>query len=77
MATLNILNIRNGFAATELAPHDPQKMLSHLYYKLRTPSPPESETTMATYHTPKTPYIVAQMIQEYINVVYGVMHRMV
>ena len=60
-AAFNTLNIRNGFAATGLIPHDSQKVLSHLYYKLRTPTSPKAETTIAVYYIPKKPYTMAQV----------------
>ena len=36
MAVLNASNIYSGFAITELILYNPQKILSRLYYKLRT-----------------------------------------
>ena len=68
MAALNASNIRSGFAATGLIPHNPQRVLSHLYHKPRTPTHPESETTMAAFRTPKTPNTVAQVAQEYTTI---------
>ena len=43
-------------------------MLSNLYYKLRTPTLFEPETTTIAFYIPKIPYSVAQVAQEYIIV---------
>lgn len=62
-AAFSSLTIRNGFAAAGLVPHDPGRVLSRLQLKLRTPTPPPTSETV--YQTPKTPYTVAQLAQEY------------
>ena len=67
-AALNTLNIYSEFAAIGLIPHDLQRVLSHLYHKLRTPTPPKPETTITVHYTPKTPYTVAQVNQKYITI---------
>ena len=54
-ATISLSNIRSGFAAAGLVPHDPERVLSRLQFKLRTPTPPPTEAAMAI---PKTPYNV-------------------
>lgn len=58
-AALSSLNIRSGFTAAGLVPHNPERVLSRLQFKLRTPTPPALETTIAACQTPKTPYTVA------------------
>jgi len=67
-AALSSSNIRSGFAAAELVPYDPERVLSRLQLKLRTPTPPASETAIAACQTPKTFYTVAQLTQEYITI---------
>ena len=67
-AALNSLTIRSGFAAAGLVPHNPERVLSRLQFKLRTPTPPASETAIAARQTPKTPYTVAQLAQEYTTI---------
>ena len=59
MTVLNVSNIRSGFAATGLIPHNSQKMLSRLYHKLRTSIFFKPETTITTFRTPKISYTVA------------------
>ena len=59
ITALNASNIRSEFAVTGLISHNPQRVLSRLYHKLRTPIPSEPETTIITFRTPKTPYTVA------------------
>ena len=49
-------------------PFDPERVLSRLQLKLRTPTPPTSETGIAARQTPKTPYTVAQLAQEYTTI---------
>ena len=65
-AALNLSNICSGFAAAGLVPFNPERVLSRLQLKLRTPTPPASETAIAA--TPKTPYTVAQLAQEYTTI---------
>ena len=36
-------NIQGGFAGTSLVPYDPERVLSKLDIKLRTPTPPTSQ----------------------------------
>lgn len=67
-AALSSSNICSGFAAAELVSHDPERVLSRLQLKLRTPTPPASETAIAVCQTPKTPYTVAQLAQEYTTI---------
>ena len=57
-AALSSSNIRSGFAAAGLVPHNPERVLSRLQLKLRRPTPPASETAIAGRQTPKTPYTV-------------------
>ena len=51
-----------------LVPFDPERVLSRLQLKLQTPTPPASETAIAARQTPKTPYTVAQLAQEYTTI---------
>ncbi|SLM33415.1 conserved hypothetical protein [Lasallia pustulata] len=46
-AALSSLNICSGFAAAGLVPHNSERVLSRLQFKLRTPTPPASETVIA------------------------------
>ena len=46
-AALNLSNIYSGFAAAGLVPFNPERVLSRLQLKLRTPTPPASETAIA------------------------------
>ena len=64
-AALSSSIIRSGFAAAGLVPYNPERVLSRLQLKLRKPSPPASKTAITTCQTPKTPYTVAQLAQEY------------
>ena len=68
VAALSSSNICSGFAAAGLVPHNPERVLSRLQLKLRTPTPPVSETAIAARQTPKTPYTVAQLAQEYTTI---------
>ena len=68
VAALSSSNICSGFAAAGLVPHTPERVLSRLQLKLRTPTTPVSETAMAARQTPKTPYTVAQLAQEYTTI---------
>ena len=56
---LDSSNIHSGFAAAGLLLYNSERVLSRLQFKLRTPSPPPSETVIAARQTPKTPYTVA------------------
>lgn len=67
-AALSSSNIRSGFTAAGLVPYSPERVLSRLQLKLRTPTPPVSETAIAARQTPKTPYTVAQLAQEYSTI---------
>ena len=67
-AALNSSNINSGFAAAGLVPYNPERVLSRLQFKLRTPTPPISETATATRQTPKTPHTMAQLAQEYTTI---------
>ena len=67
-AALSASNIHSGFAAAGLVPHNSERVLSHLQFKLRTPTPPASETAIAACQTPKTSYTVAQLAQEYTTI---------
>ena len=58
VTVFNALNIRNGFTINGLIPYNPQRVLLHLYYKLRTPTSPKSDIIMAAFYIPKTPYII-------------------
>ena len=49
-ATLILSNIRSGFAAVGLVPHDPERVLSRLQFKLRTPTPPPYESNCYNGH---------------------------
>ncbi len=44
---LSLLNIRSGFTIAGLVPHNPKRVLLRLQFKLRTPTPPALETTIA------------------------------
>lgn len=68
LSALNTSNIRSGFAATGLIPYNPQRVLSRLSHRLRTPTPPLINTTLPAFSTPKTPQTVAQVVQEYITI---------
>ena len=68
VATLNLLNICNGFTVTRLVLFDPERVLSRLQFKLRTFTPFASETAITACQTPRTPYTVAQLVQEYITI---------
>ena len=46
---LNEKNILSGFAATGLAPYNPDRVLCHLHVQIRTPTPP--------YHPPGGPWV--------------------
>ena len=59
VVALSSLNIRSGFTAAGLVLYNPERVLSRLQFKLRTPTPPALETTIAACQTPKTPYTVA------------------
>jgi hypothetical protein len=48
-------NIWSGFRATGLVPYDPEKVLSYLDLKLKTPSPPPPKETIWTSKTPQNP----------------------
>ncbi|SLM33856.1 transposase tan1-aspergillus niger [Lasallia pustulata] len=67
-AALSSSNICSGFAAAGLVPHNSERVLSRLQFKLRTPTPPASETVIAARQTPKTPYTVAQLAREYTTI---------
>ena len=58
IAALNALNIYNKFAVIGLIPHNSQKILSYLYYKLRTPIPFKPETIIIIFRIFKTPYTI-------------------
>ena len=73
-AALNLLNICSVFAAAELVPFNPERVLSRLQLKLRTPTPPISETAIVARQTPKIPYTVAQLAQEY-TIIKGLLKR--
>jgi hypothetical protein len=60
---LDSSNIRSGFIAAGLVFFDPERVLSRLRFKLRTPTPPEA--AMAARQTPKTPHNIAQVDQKY------------
>jgi len=64
-AALSSLNIHSGFAAAGLVSYDPERVLSRLQLKLRMSTSPASETAITACQTPKTPYTVAQLAQEY------------
>jgi len=68
VAALSLLNIRSESTAAELMPHNSERILSRLQFKLRTSIPPALKTTIAAYQTPKIPYIVAQLAQKYITI---------
>ena len=67
-AALSSSNICGGFAAAGLVPYNPERVLSRLQFKLRTPTPPASETVIAARQTPKTPHTMAQITQEYTTI---------
>src|SRR6516225_12444355 len=51
-------NIQGGFAGAGLVPHDPERVLSKLDVKLRTPTPPTSRPGTAqpwVFQTPHNP----------------------
>ena len=66
MAVLNALNIHSGFITAGLISCNSQRVLSHLYCKLRTPIFFKSKTTIAAFCIPKIPYIMAQVAQDQI-----------
>ena len=68
MAALNASNIRSEFAVTGLIPYNSQRVLSHLYYKLRTFTLFKPETIITIFYIFKTPYIVAEVAQEYTTI---------
>lgn len=51
-------NIKSGFSATGLTPLNPDQVLSQLNIRLRTPTPPGSQSTDSV---PKTPYNLKQL----------------
>ena len=67
-AALYLSNIRSGFAAARLVPHNFKRVLLRLQLKLRTPTPPASKTAIAARQTPKIPYTVAQLAQKYTTI---------
>ena len=50
--------IKNSFAAAGLLPFNPDKVLEQLNIQLRTPTPPDSQSTNSA---PKTPYNCKQL----------------
>ena len=53
--------IQNAFAAAGLVPYDPDRVISGLYVRLRTPTPPGSRSST---WSPKTPYNVKQLTRQ-------------
>jgi hypothetical protein len=62
-------NIRGGFRGAELAPFDPENVISKLDVQLQTPTPPEEGTSQSQPWTPKTPktLIEAQSHSKYLK----------
>ena len=68
IAALNSSNVYSGFTAAGLVPYNPERVLSRLQFKPRTPTPPALETATEAHQTPKTPCTVAQLAQEYTTI---------
>ena len=47
--------IKNSFSATGLVPYDPNRVISKLNIRLRTPTPPLSRGSQSSAWEPKTP----------------------
>ena len=65
--------IRSRFAATGIAPYDPDQVLSKLNTQLRTPTPPPMPPLEQGHWAPQTPYNITQLelqakaIEEYLG----------
>ncbi|KAK7578324.1 hypothetical protein V3481_014178 [Fusarium oxysporum f. sp. vasinfectum] len=59
-ATITESNIKGGFRGAGLAPFDPESVISKLDIRLRTPTPPEEDTSQAQPWTPKTPRTITE-----------------
>ena len=59
-ATIITRNIKGGFRGAGLAPFNPEHVISKLDVQLRTPTPPEEDTSQAQPWTPKTPRTVIE-----------------
>ncbi|EGU85277.1 hypothetical protein FOXB_04208 [Fusarium oxysporum f. sp. conglutinans Fo5176] len=68
-ATITESNIKGGFRGAGLIPFDPEHVISKLDLQLRTPTPPEEDTSRAQPWTPKTPKTVneADSHSEYLQ----------
>ena len=59
------LTIKNSFAAGGLVPFDPERVLSKLNIRLRTPTPSASRpSSRSSVFTPKTPSTVAELLKQ-------------
>ena len=59
------LTIQNSFAAAGLVPFDPERVLSKLNIRLRTPTPSGSRpNSRSSAFTPKTPATVAELLKQ-------------
>ena len=64
MESMSLANIQSSFAATGLAPYDPERVLSKLCTQFKTPTPPSSSHVTAPQSGPwtlKTPYNPTQL----------------
>jgi hypothetical protein len=59
-AAITEINIRGGFRGAGLAPFNPESVILKLDIRLRTPTPPEEDTSRAQPWTPKTPRTVTE-----------------
>jgi hypothetical protein len=59
-AAITESNIKGGFRGAGLAPFDPENVISKLDVQLRTPTPPEEDTSRAQPWTPKTPRTITE-----------------
>jgi hypothetical protein len=60
-AAITESNIKGGFRGAGLVPFDPESVISRLDVQLRTPTPPEEETSQAQPWTPKTPKTINEV----------------
>ena len=54
-------NILGGFAATSLVPFKPDRVLTKLYIKIKTPTPPSSSSSNQSFYLGRTPANLYQL----------------
>ena len=66
-ATMGPKNVQSGFRATGLVPYDPEKVISGLDFKPRTPTPSNSRPTSSASTIPNTPRTTKDALRNSIN----------